>query len=159
MPIHSEERRIAGLLRELMLQKGKTVLAVETRLGWVQGRLEDLLEGRARLGFDELLEVLPVLDITPGEFFAGLYGFEPQDSGTAVGEMIAETRDSANGFRQRVLDRRFEESRKVVREAVARRLAWKQQLKADTGDPQAQEGLASGSTAATTAPKKEPLPS
>ncbi|HSN86319.1 MAG TPA: hypothetical protein VL025_06145 [Thermoanaerobaculia bacterium] len=117
-----------------MLQKRTLPSAVETRLGWELGRLEDLLEGRARLGFDELLEVLPVLDVTPGEFFAGLYGFEPGDSGTAVGEMIAETtRDSANGFRQRVLDRRFEESRKVVREAVARRLAWKQQ-RAELGD-------------------------
>lgn len=116
-----------------MLQKRMPAPVVETRLGWDAGRLEDLLEGRARLGFDELLEVLPVLDIMPGEFFAGLYGFEPKDSGTAVGEMIAETRDSANGFRQRVLDRRFEESRKVVREAVARRLAWKQQ-RAELGD-------------------------
>jgi hypothetical protein len=129
----SEERRIAGLLRELMLQKRVAPPVVESRLGWEPGRLEGLLEGRERLGFDELLEVLPVLDITPGEFFAGLYGFEPQDSGTAVGEMIAETRDSANGFRQRVLDRRFEESRKVVREAVGRRLAWKQQ-RAELGD-------------------------
>lgn len=117
-----------------MRQKRVTVPAVESRLGWEPGRLEGLLEGQARLGFDELLEVLPVLDITPGEFFAGLYGFEPRDSGTAVGEMIAETtRDSANGFRQRVLDRRFEESRKVVREAVARRMAWKQQ-RAELGE-------------------------
>lgn len=144
MSIHSEERRVAGLLRELMRQKRTTVPAVESRLGWEPGRLEGLLEGQSRLGFDELLEVLPVLDITPGEFFAGLYGFEPRDSGTAVGEMIAETtRDSANGFRQRVLDRRFEESRRVVREAVARRMAWKQQRsQAEAGDSLGQEGNA-----------------
>lgn len=157
MPIHSEERRIAALLRELMLQKRVPAASVETRLGWNPGRLEDLLEGRARLGFDELLEVLPVLDVTPGEFFAGLYGFEPQDSGTAVGEMIAETRDSANGFRQRVLDRRFEESRRVVREAVARRLAWKQQqIEAGRAGPQGDEGATPGSTAAANPLEKLP---
>ena len=130
MAIHTEERRIAGLLRELILQKGASVEAVETDLGWERGRLDDLLEGRARLGFDELLAVLPTLKVTPGEFFAWLYGFEPKSSGTAA-EVTLEGTERTNGsstwFHQQVLDRRFEESRRVVREAVARRAAWKQQ--------------------------------
>lgn len=132
MSIHSEERRIAGLLRELMLQKGVSAEAIEGRLGWQAGRLEELLEGKARLGFDELLEILPILNVTPGEFFAGLYGFEPSGAGTgtAAGEVLWEVEEALDGGRQRVLDRRFEESRRVVREAVARRVAWKRQREA-----------------------------
>ena len=122
MSIHSEERRIAGLLRELMVQREVSAAAVEGRLGWQSGRLEDLLEGRERLGFDELLEVLPSLKVSPGEFFAGLYGFGTEESMT----LVDETGNGADNFRQRMLDRRFEESRRVVREAVARRFAWKQ---------------------------------
>jgi transcriptional regulator with XRE-family HTH domain len=123
MSIHSEERRIAGLLRELMIQRKVPAAAVEGRLGWPSGRLEDLLEGRVRLGFDELLEVLPSLGVTPGEFFAGLYGFDAENP---IGELVEESDNGTDGFRQRMLDRRFEESRRVVREAVARRFAWKQ---------------------------------
>jgi transcriptional regulator with XRE-family HTH domain len=130
MTIHTEERRIAGLLRELILQKGASMEEVEADLGWERGRLADLLEGRTRLGFDELLAVLPTLKVMPGEFFAWLYGFEPKSSGTAA-EVTLEGTERTNGssawFHQQVLDRRFEESRRVVREAVARRAAWKQQ--------------------------------
>ncbi|HEX2644793.1 MAG TPA: hypothetical protein VHU81_17480 [Thermoanaerobaculia bacterium] len=122
MPIHSEERRIAGLLRELMVQREVSAAAVEGRLGWPPGRLEDLLEGRERLGFDELLEVLPSLKVSPGEFFAGLYGFGDE---SAIDLEEESNGNGADGFRQRMLDRRFEESRRVVREAVARRFAWK----------------------------------
>lgn len=122
MSIHSEERRIAGLLRELMVQREVSAAAVEGRLGWQSGRLENLLEGRERLGFDELLEVLPSLKVTPGEFFAGLYGFGTED----LMDLPSDTGNGADSFRQRMLDRRFEESRRVVREAVARRFAWKQ---------------------------------
>ena len=130
MSIHSEERRIAGLLRELMVQREVSAAAVEGRLGWSPGRLEDLLEGRERLGFDELLEVLPSLKVTPGEFFAGLYGFGDE---SAIELSEESSGNGADGFRQRMLDRRFEESRRVVREAVARRFAWKKGRDSQSG--------------------------
>jgi len=69
--------------------------------------LSALLEGRSGLSFTELLEVLQAMDTPPPEFFARLYGFE------------------GNGAGQDPLDRMFDESRRVVRNAVNRRLAWK----------------------------------
>src|SRR4051812_50110681 len=85
MSMHPEERRIAGLLRELVAQSGTPVDALEKHLGWEPGRLESLLEGSLRLGVEDVLEILPLLETTPTEFFAWLYGFGAKDSATAGG--------------------------------------------------------------------------
>ena len=121
MPIHPEERRIAGLLRELIVQSGVSLEKVEQRLGWVPGRLLDLLEGRLRLSFEDVLEILPLLNTTPTDFFAWLYGFDPKDENGMAGTLPAAAASPA----QRVMERRFETSLRVVRDAVARRSAWK----------------------------------
>lgn len=110
---------MAALLSDLMLRSGTSAAAVESRLGWESGRLNALLGGQKGLSFEALLEILPVLDSTPGDFFAQLCSFTPRDARDE--ESVA-----APGS-QRVLDRRFEESRRVVKAAIARRLAWKQE--------------------------------
>jgi transcriptional regulator with XRE-family HTH domain len=107
MPLDHEERRVAALLREWIHQNGVPLDTVEERAGWEKGRLMSLLEGSASFSFTELLEVLQALDTTPPEFFGQLYGF-------AAGVSETDARD-----------RLFEESRRVVRNAVARRLTWK----------------------------------
>ena len=115
MPIHSDERRMAALLSDLLLRSGTSASAVESRLGWEPGRLNALLGGQKGLTFEALLEILPVLDATPGDFFA---------------QLCSTARDPAAGTAKaadRMLDRRFEESRRVVKAAIARRQAWKQQ--------------------------------
>lgn len=119
MAIHPEERRIAGLLRELIVQSGTSLDRVEQRLGWGPGRLLDLLDGRLRLGFEDVLEILPLLNTTPTDFFAWLYGFDPKDSNAAA--------SLATSPAQRVIDRRFETSLRVVRDALSRRAAWKRE--------------------------------
>jgi hypothetical protein len=96
------------LLQEWIRQRGVPLDTVEVRAGWEKGKLMSLLEGKAGFSFTELLEVLQALDTTPSEFFAQLYGFAGVTAGDA-------------------LDRQFEESRRVVRNAVARRLAWKRE--------------------------------
>lgn len=108
---------MAALLSDLLLRSGTSADAVESRLGWERGRLNALLAGQNGLTFEALLEILPVLDSTPGDFFAQLCSFTPRDAG-------APANGNGNG---RVLDRRFEESRQVVKAAIARRQAWKQQ--------------------------------
>lgn len=127
MPVHPEERRIAGLLRELIVQSGTTLDMIEKHLGWTPGRLSDLLDGRLRLTFEDVLEILPLLNATPADFFAWLYGFDPRESGLAVaeGEAVSGLRKSASG--QRLMDRRFEQSLRVVKDALARRAAWKRE--------------------------------
>jgi hypothetical protein len=102
---------MAALLSDLMLRSGTSADAVESRLGWESGRLNALLGGQKGLTFEALLEILPVLDATPGDFFAQLCSFKP----------------SAGPENGKALDRRFEESRQVVKAAIARRRAWKQE--------------------------------
>lgn len=124
--MHPEERRIAGLLRELIAQSGAPLSVLEKRLGWEPGRLSSLLEGRQSLVFEDVLEVLPLLETTPTEFFAWLYGFGAKDPTTAdlEGELAAVGSGSAL---QKSLDRRFDKSLKVVKSAIARRRTWKEE--------------------------------
>ena len=82
---------------------------VESRLGWEPGRLATSLEGKRALSFGDLVQVLEALSVTPPEFFTRLY--------SAEAEKLA-----ANAA-----DRRFEQSRRVVQDAVARRMAWKKE--------------------------------
>ena len=123
MVVHPEERRIAGLLRELVVQSGMPLESLENRLDWESGRLPALLEGHLRLSFEDVLAVLPVLGTTPTDFFAWLYGFDPRDPGTG-GEALA---SSGNPTSQRGIDRRFEQSLRVVKNAIARRRLWKEE--------------------------------
>jgi hypothetical protein len=125
MASHPEERRIAGLLRELIVQSGAPLESVERALGWGEGRLRDLLDGRLRLGFEDVLEVLPLLNTTPPDFFAWLYGFEPGAAVPANGARKAEP--GAMALSQRALDRRFDQSLRAVKNAVARRRLWKEE--------------------------------
>lgn len=118
MVLSSDERRIAALLRELIQKSGTALGSIEERLGWDRGRLGSLLDGPQGVSFETLLEVLPALDETPGDFFARLCGFNPELQEGA-------TRPSSRS------DHRFEESRRVVKAAIARRSAWKQERTAD----------------------------
>lgn len=124
MALHPEERRIAGLLRELIVQSGAPPEALEKRLGWESGHLFELLEGRLRLSFEDVLEILPLLGTTPTDFFAWLYGFDARESLAASEERSLEA-SAANSVAQQAMDRRFERSLKVVRDAMARRSVWK----------------------------------
>jgi hypothetical protein len=127
MSTHPEERRIAGLLRELITQSGAPLETLEKRLDWDSGRLSGLLEGRQRLSFEDVLEILPLLETTPTDFFAWLYGFGAKDlSGGAMGEkeLAAVTGGSVL---QKSLDHRFDQSLRVVRSAIARRRGWKEE--------------------------------
>jgi hypothetical protein len=121
-PMHSEERRIAGLLRELILESGATLEKVEDHLHWEPGRLSAVLDGDERLAFDDLFELLPELGATPADFFAWLYGFETRE-GQGVGHGAKQ--DDLPPVASRSLDQRFDKSLRVVRNAMERRRAWK----------------------------------
>jgi transcriptional regulator with XRE-family HTH domain len=125
--MHPEERRIAGLLRELIVQSGAPLDILEKRLGWEPGRLSGLLEGSQRLGFEDLLEILPLLETTPTEFFAWLYGFGAKDSAVAALEEGELAMAAVGSALQKSLDRRFDQSLRVVKSAIARRRTWKEE--------------------------------
>ena len=127
MSVHPEERRIAGLLRELIVQSGTTLEMVEKYRGWKSGRLADRLDGKVRLSFEDVLEILPVLNATPADFFAWLYGFDPKEAGTAV---VPEA-GLAGALASQGTDRRFDSSLRAVKDAVSRRETWKQERSQD----------------------------
>jgi len=125
MSLHPEERRIAVLLRDLIARKGATLEDLEQRLGWEPGRLKALLEVESRLSFDEALEILPLLDTAPADFFAWLYGAPGNEPPPST---LYELR------KQRAMNRLFERSLRAVRNAVARRAAWKREQGKSGGD-------------------------
>jgi hypothetical protein len=125
--MHPEERRIAGLLRELIVQSGAPLDTLEKRLGWEPGRLSGLLEGSQRLGFEDVLEILPLLETTPTEFFAWLYGFGAKGSAVAAMEEGELATAAVGSALQKSLDRRFDQSLRVVKTAIARRRTWKEE--------------------------------
>jgi len=114
---HPEERRIAALLRDLIVRERTTIEALEERLSWEPGRLKALLDAESRLSFDDVLEILPLLDTTATDFFAWVYGAPGKE---ATPSTLYELR------KQRAMNRLFERSLRAVRNAVARRAAWKQ---------------------------------
>ena len=127
MTLHPEERRIAGLLRELIVQNGAPPEALEKRLGWEPGRLSSLLDGFLKLRFEDVLELLPLLSTTPTDFFAWLYGFDAKDAGASGKGKMELTTLAEDTMAQRALDRRFEQSLRVVKAAISRRQAWKEE--------------------------------
>src|SRR5215208_3882636 len=76
MSRHAEERRILELLRDLIALADLRVDTLESRLGWEPGRLADLLESRRGMAIEDLVQVLPLLDLQPADFFARLYGLK-----------------------------------------------------------------------------------
>jgi hypothetical protein len=128
MTLHPEERRIAGLLRELIVQSGAPPETFEKRLGWEPGRLLSLLDGHLRLSFEDTLELLPLLGTTPTDFFAWLYGFDAKDSAAPGTEgKLGMTPSTVDFSAQKALDQRFDQSVRVVKAAIARRQAWKRE--------------------------------
>lgn len=125
MSSHPEERRIAGLLRELIVQSGTAQERLENDLGWEAGRLPALLDGELRLTFEDVLEILPLLGTTPTDFFAWLYGFDAKDPMAAGVEALRS--DAGSSSLVRGHDRRFEQSLRVVRDAISRRAAWRRE--------------------------------
>jgi hypothetical protein len=132
MAQHPEERRIAGLLRELIVQSGASLETLEKRLGWEPGRLLSLLDGHLRLSFEDILEILPQVETTPTDFFAWLYGFETRHPAMTGAEAAALAVAAEGSPAERELDRRFDQSVRVVRDAISRRTVWKRE-KLETG--------------------------
>jgi hypothetical protein len=112
MTLHPEELRLANSLRDLIFELGTTAEEVEGDLGWEVERLTILLAGRKKWKLGELFEVLSSLELAPAAFFGRVYGL---DSGVVEALKLSD------------LDRPFEESQRVVQEAVSRRFAWKQE--------------------------------
>lgn len=108
MTLHPEEIRVAATLRELAVRGEAIPEIVEGALGWRDGRLLEVLEGREGVSLHELFELLGELETTPADFFGRLY------------RLGAHSTEEGH-------DARFAESQRAVLDALERRRRWKKE--------------------------------
>jgi transcriptional regulator with XRE-family HTH domain len=110
---YPDEQQILSLLRELMAENGMTAEDLENDLGWQPGRLSGALAGQKSIPLRDLFAILSLLEVGATEFFSRAYSLEPGKP--ALFSMEQVTRD------------RFEESQRVIKEALSRRSTWKRE--------------------------------
>ncbi len=87
-----------ALLVEKIHEQIFTELEVEEVLGWNRHHVHELTAGRKRLRVEDVLAVLGVIGVEPGEFFAELYGLpsRPRSLYAEIAELSALADDLAN---------------------------------------------------------------
>jgi transcriptional regulator with XRE-family HTH domain len=71
-----EVGRFLTLLRDKMRKQGYTQLEVQEHLGWGRSYISQLVTDQKGLRVDQLLCILFVIGVEPGEFFQELYPSE-----------------------------------------------------------------------------------
>jgi transcriptional regulator with XRE-family HTH domain len=72
-PIENEIDRILMHLRHLIRRRGLTQLEVQKRLKWGTSYISQLVTKQKLLRVDQLLRILEVLGVPPGEFFSEVF--------------------------------------------------------------------------------------
>ncbi len=68
-----EVDRYLALLRNKMRQRGFTQLEVQEVLGWGRSYISQLMTKQKSLRLDQVLMILKVINVQPGDFFTELY--------------------------------------------------------------------------------------
>jgi hypothetical protein len=110
---YSEEQPILNQLREVIGQSGMAAEDLESDLHWEPGRLGNVLSGHQSLCIRDLFAVLRLIEMSAADFFGRVYGLDPRENGLLSLQHTTESR--------------FEESQRVIEEALARRSAWKKE--------------------------------
>lgn len=110
---HPDEQQILSLLRETIAQSGLSVGDLEQEIGWEPGRLGNTLSGHGSVSLRDLFGILAALEVGTADFFGRAYGLEPREVALLPAEHVPELR--------------FEESHRVIREALTRRSVWKKE--------------------------------
>ena len=77
--IENEVDRILKLLREKIRDQGFTQLRVQEALGWGRTYISQLFRKQKSLRFDQILQILHVIEIDPVEFFLEFYRLPTRD--------------------------------------------------------------------------------
>ena len=110
---YPDEQQILSLLRELITQSGMTAGDLENEIGWEPGRLGGVLAGQGSLSLRDFFAIVSLLEVGTSDFFSRVYGLEPREAVLMPIEQITELR--------------FEESQRVIKEALSRRTTWKRE--------------------------------
>ncbi len=73
--IERELDRVLTLLRNKIRERGFTQLEVQEALGWGRSYISQLLTKQKSLRIEQVLLILNVIGVDPGEFFSELYQF------------------------------------------------------------------------------------
>lgn len=73
MAVEREVDRVLNLLRAKIHEQGFTQLKVQQALGWGRTYISQLFRKQKSLRFDQILQILGVIEIDPVDFFAEFY--------------------------------------------------------------------------------------
>jgi transcriptional regulator with XRE-family HTH domain len=81
MAIEREVDRVLNLLRAKIHEQGFTQLKVQRALGWGRTYISQLFRKQKSLRFDQILQILGVIEIDPSDFFSEFYRLPRQEPG------------------------------------------------------------------------------
>lgn len=85
MAFEKEVDRVLNLLRAKIHERGFTQLKVQRALGWGRTYISQLFRKQKSLRFDQILQILEVVEIDPADFFAEFYRLPRRETPFAAG--------------------------------------------------------------------------
>ena len=79
--VERELEKVLTLLRNKIRERGFTQLEVQEALGWGRSYISQLLTKQKSLRIEQVLLILNVIGVEPGEFFGELYNFHASEPG------------------------------------------------------------------------------
>ena len=76
--VQQDVSRTLELLRLFLLRQEHTQLEVQRQLGWGRTSLSQMFTQQKRMRYDQLLQVLRVIGVSPLEFFGELFAAPPR---------------------------------------------------------------------------------
>ena len=114
--VDKEVDQVLTLLRNKIREKGFTQLQVQEALSWGRSYISQLLTKQKSLRIEQVLLILDVIGVDPGDFFAELYHYPRAAAGSYSASRVAPRAEVAvEGGNPPV---NFEEMRSLVRGLV-----------------------------------------
>lgn len=92
MAVEKEVDRVLSLLRAKIHERGYTQLKVQRALGWGRTYISQLFRKQKSLRFDQILQILEVVEIDPADFFAEFYRLPHREIASTSGRIGPERR-------------------------------------------------------------------
>ena len=116
--IERELDRVLTLLRNKIRERGFTQLEVQEALGWGRSYISQLLTKQKSLRIEQVLLILNVIGVDPGEFFSELYHFPRAGGLGSPSRYPGYPRGDVPGGSDEELKRSFDELQSLMRGLV-----------------------------------------
>ena len=128
--IERELDRVLTLLRNKIRERGFTQLEVQEALGWGRSYISQLLTKQKSLRIEQVLLILNVIGVDPGDFFSELYHFPMAGGSEGPNRYRSDHFDRGNSGSDEELKRSFDELQSLMR-GLVRLLTTKGLVEAD----------------------------